>query len=108
MSQADIDVNLQHIEKGMQELSFASDVSVTAPNFTLTSSLSTQTSVDVRSNFYCGNSATSFDSNPDTARPVEQKQYQLWSTPPWNALLEQGVNNNQANITSTWNSLLDH
>ncbi|CAG9531743.1 unnamed protein product [Cercopithifilaria johnstoni] len=100
------DVNVHHIEKGLQGLSFASDASRTAPNFNLASSSSKQTSMDA-SSLHCGDSIT-FDPNSNATRPVEQKQYQLWSAPPWNALLEHRVYNNQASIASAWDSLLNH
>ncbi|VDO33938.1 unnamed protein product [Onchocerca flexuosa] len=71
VSRTDIDVDVQHIEKGLQRVFFIADA------------------------------------NSEVAQSVEQKQYQLWSVPPWNALLEQGAYNNPANFNSPWNSLFN-
>ncbi|KAM3724849.1 Homer protein [Dirofilaria immitis] len=105
------DVNVQHIEKGLQGMSFTSDTFVTTPNLSLIPSLSAQISEDATSSFHSVNSTT-FDKqfiNPssEASQSVEQKQYQLWNVPPWNALLEQGIYNNPANFTSPWNSLFN-
>ncbi|VIO90473.1 Uncharacterized protein BM_BM1160 [Brugia malayi] len=97
-------VDVKYTEKQMQKLSFASTTSSTLP---LMPSLLTQTSVNARNSLYSSNSAT-IDTNTDVSRSVEQKQYQLWGTTPWNTLFEQKVCSNQESITSTWNSLLNH
>ncbi|KAK6100479.1 WH1 domain family protein [Brugia pahangi] len=97
-------VDVKYTEKQMQKLSFASTTSST---LTSMPSLLTQTSVNARNSLYSSNSAT-IDANTDVSRSVEQKQYQLWGTTPWNTLLEQKVCSNQESITSTWNSLLNH
>ncbi|KAL4002066.1 hypothetical protein ACH3XW_1930 [Acanthocheilonema viteae] len=104
LSQEDVDV--QHVKEGLQGLSFASDPSVTAPSFNLVPSLS-KTSVDARSDSHCGDSVA-LESNSDATPHVGYKQYQLWSTPPWNALLEQPIYSNEAAIAYTWNSLLNN
>uniref|UniRef100_A0A0R3RUA1 Growth-regulating factor n=1 Tax=Elaeophora elaphi TaxID=1147741 RepID=A0A0R3RUA1_9BILA len=100
VSQGDVTVDVQQIEKELQGLSLVSDASVTAPNFNSAPSVSRQTSVDAASSFH-------LDSNPYVPLSAEQQQYQLWSTSPWNNFLEQPVYNNQASITSTWDSLLN-
>uniref|UniRef100_A0A8R1Y205 Uncharacterized protein n=1 Tax=Onchocerca volvulus TaxID=6282 RepID=A0A8R1Y205_ONCVO len=123
VSRTDIDVDVQQIEKGLQGVSFISDASVTTSSLLVVPSLSMQTSGDAKSNVHCVNSAAfgkrffaeevinsiSFvsDANLKIAQSAEHKQYQLWSVPPWNALLEQGAYNNPANFNSPWNSLFN-
>ncbi|VDK84117.1 unnamed protein product [Onchocerca ochengi] len=106
VSRTDIDVDVQQIEKGLQGVSFISDASVTTSSLLVVPSLSMQTSGDAKSNVHCVNSAA-FDANLKIAQSAEHKQYQLWSVPPWNALLEQGAYNNPANFNSPWNSLFN-